>query len=93
MSAYTGNGRRAPNVSQYLHNLNTAPTAQELADQQHDLDLTTATDLDFLTNTEFFDFDQFNPNATVFSEPAEKQNGMRHVSHNFIPVYTNIHDI
>ncbi|CZT20329.1 related to regulatory protein cys-3 [Ramularia collo-cygni] len=69
MSTYNGTGRRAPNVSQYLHNLNTAPTAQELADQQQALDLTAAGDLDFLTNTEFFDFDQFNPNVPVF--PAD----------------------
>lgn len=68
-------------MSQYLHNLNSAPTAQELADQQHDLDLTAAGDLDFLTNAEFFDFDQFNPNVPVFplENIAENKNGMRHV--------------
>jgi len=79
MSTYNGTGRRAPNVSQYLHNLNTAPTAQELADQQHDLDLTAAGDLDFLTNTEFFDFDQFNPNVPVFPQEnlAENKNAQQ----------------
>lgn len=78
-------------MSQYLHNLNTAPTAQELADQQHDLDLTAAGDLDFLTNAEFFDFDQFNPNAPVFPQDnlAEKQNGMRHVVYSACIPYTN----
>jgi hypothetical protein len=79
MSTYNGTGRRAPNVSQYLHNLNTAPTAQELADQQHDLDLTAAGDLDFLTNAEFFDFDQFNPNVPVFPQEniAENKNAQQ----------------
>lgn len=92
MSTYNGTGRRAPNVSQYLHNLNTAPTAQELADQQHDLDLTAAGDLDFLTNTEFFDFDQFNPNVPVFPQEnlAENKNGMRHGSE---AVYNTCADI
>lgn len=59
MSSY--NARRAPNVSQYLANLNTIPSAQELAaHQQNQLEFN-ETDLDFLTNAEFFDFDQFNP--------------------------------
>ncbi|KAK5746369.1 hypothetical protein LTR17_000749 [Elasticomyces elasticus] len=50
------NGRRAPNVSAYLANLNTIPSAQEVAAGQADFAL--ADDgLDFLTNTEFFDFD------------------------------------
>jgi hypothetical protein len=59
MSAY--NGRRAPNVSQYLANLNTVPSAQELA--QNDFDLSGDSGLDFLTNTEFFDFDNFDGNV------------------------------
>jgi len=57
MAAYTG--RRAPNVSQYIANLNTIPSAHELASS--DLSLAGADDLDFLTNAEFFDFDSFNP--------------------------------
>lgn len=57
MSGYTG--RRAPNVSQYIQDLNTVPSAQELAAQQQQpkdnfgLD----EDLSLFTNTEFFDFD------------------------------------
>ena len=53
MSTY--NGRRAPNVSQYIANLNTIPSAADAANQQDfgnfDDDLT------LFTNTQFFDFD------------------------------------
>jgi len=56
MSNY--NARRAPNVSQYLANLNAVPTAQDLAAQN---DFTVDTEgLDFLTTAEFFDFDNDN---------------------------------
>ncbi|KAK5133955.1 hypothetical protein LTR08_007075 [Meristemomyces frigidus] len=56
MSNFTA--RRAPNVSRYLANLNTIPSAHELnaADEFPLGD----DGLDFLTNTEFFDFDNFN---------------------------------
>ncbi|SMR60868.1 unnamed protein product [Zymoseptoria tritici ST99CH_1A5] len=65
MSGY--NPRRAPNVSQYLQNLNTIPSPQDHLAQQAELSL--ADDgLDFLTNAEFFDFDQFNPNAAGFPQ-------------------------
>lgn len=58
MSNFTA--RRAPNVSQYLANLNTVPSAQELnASAQNDFPLGDD-GLDFLTNAEFFDFDTFN---------------------------------
>ena len=55
------NSRRAPHVSQYLANLNTVPTQHELA-AQNELSLGDD-DLDFLTNAEFFDFDQFGGGA------------------------------
>lgn len=58
--SFNGGGRRAPNVSQYLANLNTIPSAQELAAQQNQIEFH-ENDLDFLTNAEFFDFDQFHP--------------------------------
>lgn len=59
MAAYNGS-RRAPNVSQYIANLNTIPSAQDVAEQA-DFDI--ANDgLDFL-NTDFFDFD-----ATAFEQ-------------------------
>ena len=63
MSAY--NARRAPNVSRYLANLNTMPSPPDSANQQQNLALADNS-LDFLTNTEFFDFDQFNPAAAAF---------------------------
>lgn len=61
-------GRRAPNVSQYLADLNTIPGSQSLATQQNDFG-GLGDDLDFLTNTEFFDFDNFNGNVD-FQQPA-----------------------
>lgn len=56
MSSTFSSSRRAPNVSQYISQLNTIPSA---ADAQADFNLGQG-DLDFLTNTEFFDFDTFN---------------------------------
>ena len=54
MSGYSG--RKAPNVSQYIANLNTIPSAHEIATGQQDgypLD----DDLAIFTNAEFLDFD------------------------------------
>ena len=65
-SAY--HGRRAPNVSQYLHNLNTLPSVPELAGNS-DIHLNEG-DLDFLTHAEFFDFDSFNPGGNVDAHHA-----------------------
>lgn len=52
----TFNGRRAPNVSQYVANLNTIPSAHDMATQQQD-DFSLEDDLALFTNTEFYDFD------------------------------------
>ena len=54
MSAF--NGRRAPNVSQYVANLNAIPSAQDVALQQQE-GFSLEDDLAMFTNTEFFDFD------------------------------------
>lgn len=54
MSAF--GGRRAPNVSQYVANLNTIPSAHDVASQQQD-GFNLEDDLAIFTNTEFFDFD------------------------------------
>lgn len=54
MSGY--NGRRGPNVSQYVANLNTIPSAQDTASRNQD-PLEIENDLALFTNTEFFDFD------------------------------------
>ncbi|KAI7157049.1 hypothetical protein KC349_g5936 [Hortaea werneckii] len=69
MSGFTG-GRRAPNVSQYLADLNTIPGPQDLSGQQNDFG-GLGDDLDFLTNTEFFDFDNFNNVDFSQSAPAD----------------------
>ncbi|KAL1641170.1 hypothetical protein SLS58_006278 [Diplodia intermedia] len=53
MSGYAG--RKAPNVSQYIQDLNTVPTPQELAQPKDNFPLDD--DLSLFTNTEFFDFD------------------------------------
>lgn len=51
------NGRRPPNVSQYIiATLNTVPTAQEVANQE-DENFNLEDDLAIFTNTEFFNFD------------------------------------
>ncbi|KAL8758495.1 MAG: hypothetical protein Q9184_003910 [Pyrenodesmia sp. 2 TL-2023] len=54
MTGYVG--RKAPNVSRYLSNLNAIPLEHDIATQQpDDFDFN---DLATFTNTEFFDFDQ-----------------------------------
>ncbi|THZ01368.1 hypothetical protein D6C95_04136 [Aureobasidium pullulans] len=66
MSTYSA--RRAPNVSQYIANLNTVPSAADLAAQQ---ELGTFDDdLAMFTNTQFFDFDGDMP---AFSEMPQQQ--------------------
>jgi len=52
MAAY--NGRRGPNVSQYIAGLNQMPTANDLSPPD---DFTIDDDLALFTNTEFFDQD------------------------------------
>ncbi|KAF2160361.1 hypothetical protein M409DRAFT_70519 [Zasmidium cellare ATCC 36951] len=78
MSGYNG-GRRAPNVSQYLANLNQIPTGQEV--QQENLNF--QDDLEFLTNAEFFDFDQFHqtgapPPASFTAAANAAKDGQRY---------------
>ncbi|KAK5116679.1 hypothetical protein LTR62_007353 [Meristemomyces frigidus] len=70
MASY--NGRRAPNVSQYLANLNTIPSPQDAAAQNA---FGTGDDLDFLTNTEFFDFDTFDTNLDDFAASVPPSQG------------------
>ncbi|KAF2101107.1 hypothetical protein NA57DRAFT_24731, partial [Rhizodiscina lignyota] len=49
--------RRAPNVSQYLADLNTIPSAQDPAAQNQDEFAGLDNDMALFTNTDFFDFD------------------------------------
>jgi hypothetical protein len=51
----TYNGRRGPNVSEYIANLNAIPSAQDL--QNSNEPFTNDDDLAMFTNTQFFDFD------------------------------------
>ncbi|KAK3722689.1 hypothetical protein LTR37_002260 [Vermiconidia calcicola] len=76
--AYSG-GHRAPNVSQYLANLNSVPSAHEIPN--NDIALGDA-ELDFLTNAEFFDFDSFNPNAVENFNRHDGENKGAHPSVN-----------
>lgn len=57
-------GRKGPNVSHYLANLNTLPSAHDVAAQQQE-DFNIADELAQFTNTEFLDFD-----AGDFLEPS-----------------------
>jgi hypothetical protein len=50
------NGRRGPNVSQYIANLNAIPTAQDLHNSNAE-NFNIDDDLAMFTNTQFFDFD------------------------------------
>ncbi len=54
MSAHN-NGRKAPNVSQYLANLNTIPSAHDVATQDDNFDI--EEQLAQFTNVEFLDFE------------------------------------
>jgi hypothetical protein len=49
------NGRRGPNVSEYIANLNAIPTAQDIENSQDNFNLDD--DLAMFTDTQFFDFD------------------------------------
>jgi len=57
MASY--NGRRAPNVSQYIATLNTIPSPREMAMQQQE-PFNFEEDLAMFTNAQFFDFDMSN---------------------------------
>jgi hypothetical protein len=50
------NGRRGPNVSQYIANLNAIPAPHDVVNQ-HDGTYNLEDDLAVFTNAEFFDFD------------------------------------
>ena len=80
MAGYNS-GRKAPNVSQYLANLNAIPSAHDVATQQED-NFEITDELAQFTNAEFLDFDagdfldqsmpEFNPNQ---DEHARRKSG------------------
>ncbi|KAL8711656.1 MAG: hypothetical protein Q9220_004066 [cf. Caloplaca sp. 1 TL-2023] len=75
-------GRKGPNVSQYVSNLNAIPSEHDLAIQQSE-DFDFSSDLAAFTNTEFLDFDQgehafpssidYNANEAALTDPAAVQ--------------------
>ncbi|KAI9833466.1 MAG: hypothetical protein M1819_003624 [Sarea resinae] len=60
-------GRRGPNVSQYIANLNTIPSPQDIATQQPE-SFNLEDDLAMFTNTQFFDFDIVEPPEGVTTD-------------------------
>ncbi|KAL2868472.1 putative bZIP transcription factor (MetR) [Aspergillus lucknowensis] len=72
------NGRRAPNFSQYLEDLNAIPSPYDIAMQQQQQEaFNLDSELSLFTNTEFFDFDKLGDlNIPQFDQPVEenKQN-------------------
>jgi hypothetical protein len=76
MSTY--NGRRGPNVSQYILELNTIPTPQEIAAQNQALNMDD--DFTLFTNAEFLDFDNLDiPDLTqgVEYDPVQEERARR----------------
>lgn len=74
MSSY--NGRRAPNFSQFLEDLNTIPSPFEQAVQQQQQQETFNLDaeLAMFTNAEFLDFDNLDMNMPMY-DPVEEGQG------------------
>ena len=73
------NGRRAPNFSQYLEDLNAIPSPYDHALQQQE-SYNIDSELALFTNTEFFDFDKFGdlnmpPALDDSSEGKERSSG------------------
>ncbi|KAJ5870798.1 hypothetical protein N7455_005739 [Penicillium solitum] len=69
------NGRRMPNFSQYLDDLNAIPSPYDQAQQQQQQQTTfNDEDLALFTNTEFFEFDKFTDFGGLppFSQEDEK---------------------
>ncbi|KAL4940406.1 hypothetical protein BDV06DRAFT_20417 [Aspergillus oleicola] len=70
------NGRRAPNFSQYLDDLNAIPSPYDVAvqQQQQQEGFNFDSDLSLFTNTEFFDFDLNLPPFEPIEENNQKGN-------------------
>lgn len=75
MSEYTG--RRAPNFSQYLNDLNAIPSPYDQAvqqQQQQQDSFNLDADLSIFTNAEFFDFDKFGDLNLPAFDSVEDEN-------------------
>lgn len=66
------NGRRHPNFSQYLEDLNAIPSPYDVAVQQQQESFNLDSELSLFTNTEFFDFDVNS--IPSFEPPVEDNN-------------------
>lgn len=80
-----GSGRRGPNVSQYIANLNAIPSSHDDVVNQHDSTYNLEDDLAVFTNTQFFDFDmgedidqQPMPYDPSQEERARRENATAH---------------
>ncbi|OXV10689.1 hypothetical protein Egran_01548 [Elaphomyces granulatus] len=72
MSSY--NGRRVPNFSQFLDDLNTIPSPYDQALQQQDDSFNIDAELALFTNTEFLDFDSHGDMSIPLTyEPLEEE--------------------
>ena len=77
MAGFTG--RRAPNVSQYIANLNTIPSAHDVPTQQ-DENYNIEDDLAVFTNAEFFDFDlggEGIDQSSINYDPSQEERARR----------------
>ncbi|KAL4957866.1 hypothetical protein BDW69DRAFT_155191 [Aspergillus filifer] len=76
------NGRRAPNFSQYLDDLNAIPSPYDVAiqQQQQQEGFNFDSDLSLFTNTEFFDFDLNLPPFEPIEENNQKGNNVNRKS-------------
>lgn len=72
------NSRRAPNISQYIANLNTIPSARDVPNPQ-DENYTIEEDLAVFTNTEFFDFDlgEGIEQPSISYDPSQEERARR----------------
>lgn len=71
------NGRRAPNFSQYLDDLNTIPSPYDQAlqqQQQQEETINFDEELALFTNAEFFDFDKFGDLSLPSFDAVEDKN-------------------
>ncbi|KAL4879745.1 hypothetical protein BJY04DRAFT_88990 [Aspergillus karnatakaensis] len=77
------NGRRAPNFSQYLEDLNAIPSNYDLMmqQQQQQESFNLDSELSLFTNTEFFDFDTLGDLNIPSFEPVEEKHKVNH-NHN-----------
>jgi hypothetical protein len=72
MSSY--NGRRVPNFSQFLDDLNTIPSPYDQALQQQDDSFNIDAELALFTNAEFLDFDSHGDMSIPLTyEPLEEE--------------------